>query len=287
MVPPPFQTLRALRTLNIAAVACAMASLTAVAFSYLMGPLGHESGPGEVVALVTGASTALLGALWAWVLRSPKTVGPRKLRWGWVLSLPLAILNEALACGLLLAYEAAYNGSQSVLDGFLTGAAVGAFMGVIVWLPALAAVLVCFGMPIAHAQRLAQKGLAGEEDGERVVGSYCAALSLAACALNLQPLSRPTPVEVVGSWFTALLAVSGVLAGGAAVVLATRRERRRRGFVAGVEAGEVPGYRVDATDEGKVLVRVTRGESYRVADFEEQVFELDEDGVAVRARVVG
>jgi hypothetical protein len=114
VVPPPFQTLRALRTLNIAAVACAMASLTAVAFSYLLRPLGHESSPGEVVALVTGASTALLGALWAWVLRSPKTVALRKVRWGWILSLPLASLNAALACDLLLAYEAALSTGTAV-----------------------------------------------------------------------------------------------------------------------------------------------------------------------------
>jgi hypothetical protein len=45
--------------------------------------------------------------------------------------------------------------------------------------------------------------------------------------------------------------------------------------------------RVDATEEGKVLVRiVAQGKGYRVADFEEDVFELDEHGEAVRPKAL-
>ncbi len=287
MVPPPFQTLRALRTLNLAAIACAMASLTAALLGGVANDLEHSLHALEAVAFVTGVPTALVGALWAWVLRSQRTVGRTTLRWGWVLSLPLAMANASLSCGLLLAYEALHSGDPSVPSGFLTGLLVGALGGAIVWLPALVMVLLCFGAPIARAQRLAQQGLAGEEHGEKIVGTICAALSVAALALASQQPPGTTPVEAAGRWFTALLAAGGLLAGGAAAALAFRREQRRRGFVAGVEAGKVHGYRVDTTGEGKVLVRVMARESYRVADFEEEVFELDAGGVAVRAKVVG
>ena len=51
-----------------------------------------------------------------------------------------------------------------------------------------------------------------------------------------------------------------------------------------VEKGAVAGYRVDAAPEGKVLVRVkSMGEGYRVANFEEEIYTLDEAGEARRA----
>jgi hypothetical protein len=81
------------------------------------------------------------------------------------------------------------------------------------------------------------------------------------------------------------LALFGALLGGSAAALALAREARRRRFVADAEAGKVAGYRVDPTDEGKVLIRViAQGKGYRVADFEEDIFELDAEGEATKPK---
>jgi hypothetical protein len=91
-------------------------------------------------------------------------------------------------------------------------------------------------------------------------------------------------LDQVVLWGTASVAF---VAGGVAAALAHARERRRRDFVARAEAGDVKGFRVDASAEGKVLVRVTsQGEGYRVADFQEEVFLLDEEGRATKARAI-
>jgi len=62
------------------------------------------------------------------------------------------------------------------------------------------------------------------------------------------------------------------------------RERRRAVFVNEVEGGTIAGYRVDATEKGKVLVRVTIAtqDSYRVAERHDAIVELDGDGAAIR-----
>jgi hypothetical protein len=143
--------------------------------------------------------------------------------------------------------------------------------------------MICFGLPIASAQNHARKGLAGEERGERIVGVACLVMGLLAAALAWTSL----PVNEEGMWLPRLLAVLGALGGGTAAVLARAREGRRRKFVARAEAGEVPGYRIEATEEGKVLIRVvSQGEGYRVADFEEEVFELDAAGEAKKPSIV-
>jgi len=57
--------------------------------------------------------------------------------------------------------------------------------------------------------------------------------------------------------------------------------------VADAEAGKISGYRIEPTEDGKVLVRVVwQGEGYRVRDFEEEVFELGAEGEATRPKVL-
>ena len=69
----------------------------------------------------------MLGTVWAFLLRSRKTVGKSKLRWGWLASLPLAAANGGVAFGLLLASES-YNGDYAgkFALGLLLGATIGA-----------------------------------------------------------------------------------------------------------------------------------------------------------------
>jgi hypothetical protein len=275
MIPAPFRSLRVLRVLNAPAVGLALAAVTSAAFAGVL----EDS---VLFAMGTGFPTLVLGMVWVLLLRWPKTVGRTTFRWGWLASVPLAALNAALACGSMMAFEATRNAAPFV-ERFFWGALIGGTFGVICWLPALVVTLLCFGLPIASAHRDAEKGLAGEERGERTVGLACAAMSLAAIAVA----AAVHPSHASGLWVSRTLAAMGLVTGGAAAILAAAREARRKRFVAEAGAGKIPGYRVDDTDEGQVLVRVvSHGAGYRVADFEEEVYELDAAGEATRPRVL-
>ena len=58
------------------------------------------------------------------------------------------------------------------------GVLLGSTIGAIFWVPGLIATLVCFGIPLAWGQRLAAKGLAGEERGELLVGAVSALVGI-------------------------------------------------------------------------------------------------------------
>lgn len=272
MVPTSFQTPRTLAVLNTGAVGLALAAVVAPVFGVVVSydPLGAYA----------GLPTLLCGVLWAWLLRRPQTVGRTSIRWGWVTSIPLAMLNAGLSCGLLMTI-----GAHPTPERFLGGMVLGATFGVIIWLPSLLATLLCFGVPIARAQRLAKNGLAGAEHGEWIVGFVCVTMSVVGLLLSLTMDQAPMRVDETQFWMAYLFGILGALAGASSTTLAWLRGVRRRAFVAAAEAGNVKGYRVDTTREGKVLVRVAaQGKGYRVADFEEEVFELDAQGEALRPK---
>jgi hypothetical protein len=158
------------------------------------------------------------------------------------------------------------------------GMLAGATLGVMFWGPALLATLLFFGLPIARGQRLAQKGLAGQERGDGIVGLTCAVIAAVALVVSVRAGSR-----VSAAWFTHALAAVGMALGSLTMLMAWVRDRQRRDFVAKVEAGEVPRFRIEPSAEGKVLVRiVSQGEGYRVADFAEEVARIDERGEVTR-----
>jgi hypothetical protein len=165
---------------------------------------------------------------------------------------------------------------------------MGVTFGAPIWIGALVGTLVCFGLPIAWAQRAAKKGLAGEERGESIVGLACVALSLMGFLLTLGGADlQYVHHGSLSIWMARAFAALGGLAGGASASLAFARAARRRRFVKDAEAGKIAGYRVDPTMEGKVLVRVVaQGQGYRVADFEEDVFEISAEREAVQAQRV-
>lgn len=273
-----------MRALNIAAVGLSLSAVTAGVF----GAMSHEFS-----GFVTGLPTLFVGALWAYVLRSPQTIGKSSIRWGWLLSVPLAMANAGLSAGLLMSLGE--TGSEDVVSRFVVGVALGATFGVMFWGPALVLTLLAFGLPIAWAQKLAKKGLAGEERGEWIIGGVCMLLGALGLALSLfqhkgygyqdHALLRTEGAVFAGHVFQIVTSVLGLLAGAASTVLAQARESKRRAFVNKAEAGEIRGFRVDPTPEGKVLVRVSsQGQGYRVADFSEEVFLLDEEGRATEAR---
>lgn len=279
MTLAPFASQKWLARLNVAAVGATLAACTAAVFGTTMLASGWA----------VGVPTLYLGALWAAVLRHPATIGGSRLRWGWLASIPLAALNGGLCCAALFATDRTGLEVPEILMGLVLGATLGIF----IWGPALLATVACFGAPIAWAQHLATKGLAGKERGERIIGAACAILGAIALALTWSTHSVPDPelglappFAPSGRIFAGVLAASGMLLGCATAVLATIRERRRAAFVSEVEAGAVPRFRVDPTPEGKVLVRVEShgAGAYRVADFEEEVCRLDAEG---RATEVG
>lgn len=267
VLPAAFRNRRALAILNIGAVATALAAVTVAAFSHMWGA--------RPSAFAVGVPTLLVGAVWAFVLRLPQTVGKSSFRLGWVTSVPLAALNAGIAAAALIAGETGRSfGLGEILGGLILGVLFGAFL----WVPALLLTLVCFGLPIAWAQSLAKRGLAGEERGEWIVGLACFAMS----ALSLLVWGGHDATAAV---FARGLSAAGLLLSATSTGLAAARERRRRSFVARVEQGREPGYRIDATDEGKVLMRVQENHAgYRVADFEEEVYELSAEGEATREK---
>lgn len=266
MLPAAFRARKLLATISILAVGLALgASVAAV--------LGRVFSSAAVGALC-GASSTLIGAGWAALLRSKRRVTRWKIRLGWVVSPLFAIGNSALAAGLLIS-------SDKGPSGFVFGAFAGATFGVFIWLPALIVTLVCFGFPIAAAQREAAKGLAGEERGDLWIGAICAVIALLALAVNLD-VGAPKGTHHASSL---ALSIAAIALGGATALVARGRQARRRDFVARVEAGSVEGFRVDPTPEGKVLLRVSSlAEGYRVADYEQALFELDAAGEAKRPK---
>jgi hypothetical protein len=305
-LPPFFRSLRLLRGLNVAGVGLSLSAVTGAAFGHFLPGLNFSA----PTALSTALPTLLIGAGWALLMRWRELIGRTQLRRGWVLSIPLAIMNCALASSILSGYR---EGVFGVLMAFFPCLLVSATFGVFFWLPALLLTLTVFGLPIAWSQRQSRKGLAGEERGEIAVGAAVGLLSLLALVLATyrapstwgeSTFWQDTPEEAVpllnqafrapdsaATWTLVLLALLGLAAGLAATTLAARRERRRRRFVALAEAGEAPGFRVDATTEGKVLVRVASPEpgAYRAASPEaedEELFALDERGLATHPRQV-
>ena len=256
---------RALGWLNVGAVGFALAACTAATLG-LMFP-----------ALAVGVPTLCLGLVWAYVLRQRWTWPWPAIRVGWVAAAPLASLNAGLAFAIVQAVE--HGRLTEALLSFVYGATVGA----ILWLPALVATLVAFGLPMLHAQTLAKRGLADGERGEAFVGQVCIVLSLFAFARGANSLK----MDDVHHLFTLGTAVVGGAFGVTSWVVAAARERRRRGFLASVERGELPSYRVDVLPEGKVLVRLSPEhgtDAYRMSFVREEICLLDAEGRATEPR---
>ncbi len=290
MLPAAFQTPRALRWLNIPAVGFSLAASVVGCTVGMFKMFDDLDGGAWIAGYSAGIPTVLVGALWAWLLRIPGTVGQSRLRWGWLASFPLAALNAALSAAYFQV-SGSWSGAWMLLEKMLEAAVVGMTFGAILWIPALAATLLVFGLPIARAQSLAREGLSGEERGERIVGLTCAGMSLLGMGVVLF-VGYPSRWAFSGgyplAWPFAGFGVPGLALGVAAAALARSREARRRAFVARAEAGQLPGYRVDPNAEGKVLVRVSsQGDGYRKADFQEEIFELDQEGRATHARRAG
>jgi hypothetical protein len=267
-LPGAFLSPRALRRVNLVAVAATLAACTGVVATAFDS---SSSGFGST-ATICSASTLAYGLIWAASLRTRFGSFPT----GWFLAVPLAALNAGTSLGfVLMSSPTEGGGGQSFLSGLFLGATFGAF----VWVPALLITLLLFGVPLALGQRAARNGLGSEERGERIVAMV--AMALAAMALVGASSTAREGFEV--RWLLALGA-TGLVSGLYAAIDATRRERSRRTFLQSVESGDAPGFRIDALPhEPRQLVRVLdRGEGYRAPRFAEPVAELDEHGEVKR-----
>ncbi|MCS6901686.1 MAG: hypothetical protein RMJ98_18815, partial [Myxococcales bacterium] len=266
-----------------AGVGLTLAALTTVLFGS-----GFTDGSFGGVTLVVGLPTWLLGTFWAMLLRwrVDIAVGSRKIRAGWLLSIPLAAANGGLAAGILFASEGPYVGFLQLLEKFLGGVVLGVTLGALIWVPALILTLIFFGLPIAQAQRHALQGLSGEERGERTVGLTNLVLSLVAFTILASSRNAAAGTEwysSIGFWTLVAMVSGGMLTGSLAAAFSALRERDRTRFIAAVEHGQVKGYRIEPTPEGKVLLRVSvssEGEGYRAAEFDEELVALDTEGHA-------
>ncbi len=261
--------------LNVAAVAFALASFV----------LDVGNDPQRVGhALIFATPTLVLGAVWASLLRWKRTLGNGRLRVGWIASIPLAAGNAGLSAIALLPSAGRLASPSDVFSMF----ALGVTFGAIIWIPALLLTLLFFGVPLAWAERRAREGLAGAERGERIVGLIAAFLGWASIGISLQTQQhyhRFEPITFFDRVLFLSFAIIAIASGLSAAAIATWSDLRRRRFVREVEAGKREGYRIDPSAFGKVLVRVSsQGEGYRVADVEEELFGLDEAGVAKHAR---
>lgn len=269
MEPTPFRARRFLERIADLAIGFSLAAITAAVFTSIFG--ANEG----AIGLITGLPTLVFGTLWALLLRWRRTVFNGRVRVGWLASIPLAMMNGAVAAGLMLS---TLDHSSKPLINFIMGMVAGATIGVMFWGPALLATLLFFGLPIAWGQRLAQKGLAGQERGDGLVGLTSGLMAAAAMAWSLLSTARHGSTR-----FALLLGAIGMSLGALTMLTAWVRDRQRRAFVAKVEAGEVPRFRIEPSAEGKVLVRiVSQGEGYRVADFAEEVARIDETGEVTR-----
>ena len=280
MFPGFFRSLGWLRALNVVGVALSLSSLVGVVFGCVLA----EGEGFERTATAVIAGTLPLAVVWATLLRWRLLI--RRPALTIVVSAVLALVVDATVA--MLRHTIWFGwGSRSFGSHLVFAMQHDLFL----WAPALLGSWLGFALPVRRAQEMAQQGLAGEEMGERTVGQ--AVVGLSALALGLfvilprvpQRVWRPLNGVVVEGLMPSL-AVAGLLAGALTTLLAWRREQRRAMFVRSVEQHEVPGYRIDETPAGKVLVRVATAshDSYRVADADEELFALDAQGLAVGKR---
>ena len=264
--------------MNTAAVGLSLAAATSIVLSSPLDALRFGEATTRLALMIP---TLIIGTVWAARLRHADA--PRHARGRWLASIPLAALNAAWAAALLIVLSGpSWRDPAQTLFLLLAGGMIGALFGVVVWGPALAVTLLVYGMPIAAALRAARKGLAGEDRGEVRLGIACGIVAL----LALWPAVAAQPAELrdpAGVWGIRVCALLGLLGGTTAALLAHERERQRRAFVRGAQAGAVAHYRVEESAAGRVLVHVPEGPAgYRVADVPEPICELDETGEALR-----
>jgi hypothetical protein len=213
---------------------------------------------------IVAVPSLLVGCVWAALLR--RGPGWRPGAFGWWVAVALAAFDAAIA---LAAFDVVARAGTPVPVWSLVAAGFfeGATFGAIIWIPALIAVLLCFGPPIARARRLAREGLTGCERGEWPIGLVSATLGALAIAVTAAA-SPPGETWMVEEsphegWVVAALGAAALVCGAAAAATSLARLALRRRFVARILRGEEPGLAIVPAERGADLVRVDDGAGYR------------------------
>jgi len=260
------------------ALACAGAAGATAVFGALMK---------DSVALVAGVPTLVTAGCWVGLVRLDPRFGEdcgRRARW--LLALPLALVNGALGGGLFCWLTGGFGHLPST---FLGGAALGATFGIVYWGPALLATLLVLGAPLRFAERRARRGLSGEDLGGKMVGAAAATQSLIALvwqlvaqkssghrmswgeAQEIRRWLRPLDADVGAS-----IALLGIVAGAIVLIFSAVRSAKRKALQTRVELGLEPGFRVNLTQRGTVLVKLRAPrEPFRTTNLPEEVFPLE------------
>ncbi|HEY1960684.1 MAG TPA: hypothetical protein VGH28_33965 [Polyangiaceae bacterium] len=268
----PFERTRALRELASLAVACAIAAGATVVYVV-------ESDMWSCGVLVGMPAFVAAGA-WVVMMQSERRAPLLDVRWGWVLSVPLAMAWISMSSILT---SLRHPSVRALATDLLRGT-----YSLMAWAPALLAVLVLFGIPLGIARSLAHKGLDDEERGDRLVGLVAFGVgivsALVAALFSMgeyvgTPPEEDFPRLGLAAFVGWTLAAIGC--GAATALLATFRLAQRVQFVARVRAGVEPGYRFETTAHGEEIVRVPTASTYRNGA-REVVFESRNESAAPR-----
>lgn len=278
MGPKFFQRIRAIRWLNEIGFALTLATAVGVAFEHIAD---------LELSIASFAATLVLGPFWAIFLRKYPIAFSTSHARGRLIAIGMAIANAALAGSFMLGMNK--NGSfiigtkenTEIVSHMFIGAFFGATFGALFWIPTLFVTIWLFALPTAWASALAKRGLAGEERGEWLVGAMCAATSVATYVATFVLDDRHYVYREGGATYLSmyrLAAVASFLFASVAAFAAWKRDMLRKVFVANAKEGNVPGYRVQDSPRGEILVRVAEAASaYRAMETFDEVFAVDEE----------
>lgn len=232
-------------------------------------------------------STLLFGTTWAALLRW-KRASRKGVRRAWFATAPLGALNAATIAVFIFTKD-----ESPTLGRSLLAAGLGLVIGALYWIPAVLVTLLFFGLPIRWSHRLARRGIAGEVRGDRIVATAVMLVGFVAPLWYLQRSGDFTAARLLKSLKMSALEIAiggglSVLLGAVVALLATWQLVRQTRFLAKVERGDSPKFRIKDTEDRRVLVRVEEAAdtAYRVSEIEVPLAELDEDGT-VRRTLVG
>lgn len=214
-------------------------------------------------ALPCMISTLFFTSLWQRSLRRRGADPKLQTKRGWWWSLPYSAFNT-LGAALLLAIR--NRGADGLADVLPLVLVVFSF-GTLLWVPACVVVVLVYGITIARIARVSPHGAPAADRMEVRLSAINSVISI--FALTFASFIAHRPGGGLGGIEHAAQIATYLAAGGAlglsmgAMLLVSQRDRKRRGFLAKIESGESPQYRIDVRKEEVVLLRVDTADAYR------------------------
>jgi hypothetical protein len=283
----PSRTLGYLNTVVVAmALAASTTALVLVVYGRHLDKFDTLDRLGPTFA-TCWVSTLLCGLIWGQVVRQWHWNG--YLRWG--LCVPLAAVSSGICAAIYTIsnysyYEKKYNSAYlshqyhdlDVLSNMLWVMSVGS----IVWVPAVLATLLVFGLPLRQVERAHAVGLFNVDRAEYKLGLVAALSSLVASTVHLTFL-----VAFPMNWTTVVfgsLSVFGSGLGARSAVYAHRRIVAREHWIARIRAGECAGFAFATVGTLECVVQLIDVErTYRRAELRTPLLVMQPSGDVQRA----